>query len=88
MALTHDALMKIMTARPGDYKDYGGTIERWDDASKAYPDCSGGCRYFAVLDGALGSDWGVCCNPKSDRVGLLTFEHQAGGAGCYKQDNS
>jgi hypothetical protein len=24
------------------------------------------------------ADWGVCVNVRSQRVGLLTFEHQAG----------
>jgi hypothetical protein len=43
-------------------------------------DCSCGCRFFAKLDGAIGMDWGICFNPKSHRVGLLTFEHQ----GCDK----
>ena len=32
------------------------------------------------LEGDLRFDWDVCANPKSPRVGLLTFEHQ----GCME----
>jgi hypothetical protein len=45
-------------------------------------DCSCGCKYFHVLSGEAGSDWGVCIYPKSDRAGLLTFEHM--GCRFYK----
>jgi len=42
------------------------------------PICLAGLRlpplYPARRD--LGSDWGICANPKSPRAGLLTFEHQ------------
>ncbi len=39
-------------------------------------DCSCGRRWFAMLRGTVGMDWGVCYNPASHRRGLLTFEHQ------------
>jgi hypothetical protein len=38
-------------------------------------DCSWGCKWFHVLEGTRGADWGVCFNPRSENVGLLTFEH-------------
>jgi hypothetical protein len=34
------------------------------------------CIHFLKLPGKPGLDWGVCANPVSPRVGLLTFEHQ------------
>lgn len=71
---------------PSDYSDYGGKIERWADDDQSYPDCSGGCRYFAPLydyeSEGFDLDFGVCLNPASPRHGLLTFEHQA-GQGCF-----
>ncbi len=39
------------------------------------PDCSSGCIHFHPLEGDVGMDWGVCCQSKSNRAGLLTFEH-------------
>lgn len=45
-------------------------------------DCSCGCRWFHILDGIRGMDWGVCFNPKSPRCGLLTFEHM----GCEQYE--
>ena len=36
-----------------DFEPYGKRHR--DDA-----DCSGGRRHFAILDGVLGADWGVC----------------------------
>jgi hypothetical protein len=33
---------------------------------------------------AMPLDWGVCVNPVSPRVGLLTFEHQ--GCPQFEQD--
>jgi hypothetical protein len=73
---------------PSDYgKPYDGTIERWADDDKDYPDCSCGCRFFAPLFNAESmnkqdGDFGVCLNQKGPRHGLLTFEHQA-GFGCF-----
>jgi len=72
-------LWKIVKILPTDYADYGGSIERWKDPTKGYPDCSSGCRHWWSLD----ADWGVCKNPSSPRAGLLTWEHQA-GEGCYE----
>ena len=71
----HKRLLLIMPKLPGDYDPWGKT-ERWKDPKKAYPDCSSGCRFARWLEGDLGADWCVCTNPKSHRVGLLTFEHQ------------
>ncbi len=69
-----------------DAKDYGpwGDVERWSDPDAAYPDCSADCKHAAWLEGAAGSDWCVCTNPKSHRAGLLTFEHQ----GCQMFDRA
>jgi hypothetical protein len=39
-------------------------------------DCSSGCKWFHTLSGTASLDWGVCGNPQSHRVGLLTFEHK------------
>lgn len=33
-------------------------------------------RWYYILGGQLGQDWGICANPESPRAGLLTFEHQ------------
>ena len=78
----HKALLARVERLPTDYRDYGGSVERWSDPSVAYPDCSSGCRHFAKLEGTLGFDWGVCVNMDGPRFGLLTFEHQA-GFGCF-----
>lgn len=45
------------------------------DPNNDKPDCSCGCIHFHPLEGDVGFDWGVCCNPQSKRTGLLTFEH-------------
>ena len=34
-----------------------------------------GCHWFRTLNGELETDWGVCANARSPRVGLLTLEH-------------
>jgi len=65
---THDELWQITTCMPTDFEPWG---KRERDGS----DCSCGCNFYHVLDGPQGADWGVCTNPKSPRVGLLTFEH-------------
>ena len=72
-------LWKIVKILPTDYSDYGGTVVRWADNNKNYPDCSSGCKHWWPFD----SDWGVCKNINSPRAGLLTWEHQAGVA-CYE----
>lgn len=35
----------------------------------------GGCRFYMPLEGAAGADWGACANPRSDRAGIVVFEH-------------
>lgn len=48
---------------------------RWADRSfKTLPDGTfqcGGCKFFA----ALGGDYGLCWNSKSEHDGRVTFEH-------------
>jgi len=76
----HDAahlrLFELARELPSDFEPYGERVAGgWNSK-----DCSAGCRHYAVLDGVLGQDWGVCMNKQSPRAGLLTFEHQ----GCPK----
>jgi len=71
----HEHMLSIMHKLPGDYVPWG-EVERWEDPARPYPDCSCGCKFACWLDGDLASDWCVCTNPGSHRVGLLTFEHQ------------
>ncbi len=71
---THEQLWKIVRKLPTDFEPYG-QVKR-----ETFCDCSGGCRWFHVLAGRRGQDWGVCANAKSPRAGLLTFEHQ----GCLE----
>lgn len=68
----HELLLGMVRRLPSDFEPYGrrSRDEDWG------PDCSCGCRWFIPLEGDLRFDWGVCCNPKSPRCGLLTFEHQ------------
>lgn len=40
-----------------------------------YDNQCGGCRFYVPLEGPLGADWGGCANRKSDRRGLVVFEH-------------
>lgn len=80
----HKKLFKILKILPTDYTDYGGSVERWKDETKSYPDCSCGCKHFIPLKEELGHDWGVCSKEKSPRSGLLTWEHQA-GFDCYEE---
>ena len=69
--LSHEQLLAVFKQFPSDYKPWG---ERSDDERGA--DCSCGCKWYHVLEGTAGMDWGVCGNPESPRAGLLTFEHQ------------
>ena len=78
----HEDLLSKVTRLPGDYEPFG-TIKRWEDNNKNYPDCSMGCKHFKTLEGELGMDWGVCVNRNSHRFGFLTLEHQA-GMGCFE----
>ena len=77
---THEQLWQIVRKLPTDFGPYG-QVKR-----KTICDCSCGCRWFHVLAGRPGQDWGVCANAKSPRAGLLTFEHQ----GClqFEEDPS
>lgn len=71
---THEHLWQIAIKLATDYEPYGQTKR------EAPADCSCGCRWFHVLAGRRGLDWGVCANAASPRAGLLTFEHQ----GCLQ----
>jgi hypothetical protein len=66
---SHEQLWQIAVRLPTDFEPYG---ERVRDG---VCDCSCGCRWFQPLV-AHPFDWGVCSNPASPRVALLTFEHQ------------
>jgi len=68
----HARLLELAVEMESDFEPYGKRSREGDDCA----DCSCGCRHFAVLDGPLGADWGVCINKNSPRAGLLTFEHQ------------
>ena len=68
----HARFMELAVEIESDFEPYGKRGRDGEDCA----DCSCGCRHFAVLDGALGADWGVCMNRNSPRAGLLTFEHQ------------
>ena len=82
----HARLIALMPRRPEDYEPWGD-VERYADPDLGYPDCSGGCKWASWLENELGGDWCVCTNPKSHRVGLLTYEHQS-GFGCFEQEES
>jgi hypothetical protein len=69
----HWHLHAVCRHLPTDFEPYG--FRGRDDGGN---DCSCGCRFFLPLQ-CQPSDWGVCANPNSPRVGLLTFEHQ----GCH-----
>ena len=43
-----------------------------DDNQK--PACGDDCAKYIPLQGKAGTDWGVCVEPQSPRVGLLTFK--------------
>jgi hypothetical protein len=80
MSSQHERLWSITRKLPQDYEPYGTT-------ERNGPDCSRGCRFARPLQDTpeeqLSMDWLVCTNHKSHRVGLLTFEHQA-GEGCFE----
>jgi hypothetical protein len=65
----HEQLWQIVVTLPTD-------VEPWGQREPGVVgDCSCGCRWFQPLV-AHPFDWGVCTNPASPRVALLTFEHQ------------
>ena len=70
--ITHDHLWSVCERLPEDYEPYGKEKDRRSD-------CGSGCSWWVPLSGAHYGDWGVCVNPQSHRVSLLTFEHQ----GCH-----
>lgn len=82
-----DPKWNIVKRLPTDYTTYGGVIERWKHIDLVYPDCSWGCKWWVPLydekNDSWDCDWGVCTNPKGERSGLLTWEHQA-GFNCYE----
>ena len=65
----HEQLWQIVVKLPTDFEPYG---QRTRDV---VGDCSCSYRWFLPLV-AMPLDWGVCANPASPRVGLLTFEHR------------
>ncbi len=70
--VTHQDLLEIVTKLDSDFEPYGkrSRDEDWG------PDCSCGCWHYANLEGEKWRyDWGVCLNQRSQRFGLLTFEH-------------
>ncbi len=75
----HERLLELVLKLPQDYEPFG-SVERWKEADKPYPDCSSGrgCTWAKWLNKS--EDWCVCTNEKSHRCGLLTFEHQ----GCQE----
>lgn len=80
----HKRLLTLVKRFPQDYEPYGQT-------ERDGFDCSSGCKHARWLKDtptdALSMDWCVCTNPNSHRVGLLTFEHQAGAA-CFELDET
>jgi len=67
----HEIFVKLRKTLPSDFEPWGNA-----DRDQGGADCSCGCKHFIPLEGSIGADWGVCCNPESPRAGLLTFEHQ------------
>jgi hypothetical protein len=66
---SHEQLWQTVVTLPTD-------VEPWGQREPGVVgNCSCGCRWFLPLV-AMPLDWGVCANPASPRVGLLTFEHQ------------
>jgi hypothetical protein len=73
----HEQLWQIAVRLPTDFQPYGQRVR------DGVCDCSCGCRWFLPLV-AFPLDWGVCANPASPRVALLTFEHQ--GCPQFEED--
>jgi hypothetical protein len=66
---SHEQLWQIVIRLPTDFEPYG------QRKREGVCDCSCGCQWFLPIV-AMPLDWGVCANPASPRVGLLTFEHE------------
>ena len=64
-----------LICHPEDYMPWGDK-KRWSEPEKLHNDCSQCCKWAIPLEDLIGADWVVCCNKKSHRAGLLTFEHQ------------
>lgn len=74
----HEHLLTIVRKPPTDF-------EPWDARGRGMGvDCSCGCQWMHPLSGTLETDWGVCTNPRSPCVGLLTFEHM--GCEMFEDD--
>ena len=52
---SHEALWAVAKTLPTDFEPYG---KRDRSGSVPFADCSWGCRWFHVLAGARGQDWG------------------------------
>ena len=66
---------EVIELGPRDWDPYG-FLDREQPEDTFGLDCSVGCAFYRPLSGDLASDWGVCSNPASHRVGRMTFEHQ------------
>lgn len=77
--VSHRHLWAVVTIRPSDFEPYGFR-KREGEA-----DCSCGCKWFLPLGDRYRYDWGICANPISPRVGLLTYEHM--GCPFFEMDD-
>ncbi len=68
----HEQLFDIAKRMPTDFEPWGQRSLLSDAPTQ--PDCSAHCRFFSLLEGGAGLDWGVCVNPLSLRAGLLTYQ--------------
>ena len=59
---TPEALWVVAKKLPTDFEP---NVKRKRSADVIQGDCSCNCRWFHVLAGWRGRDWGVCANPKS-----------------------
>lgn len=84
-----DLLWIVCKLLPQDYQPWGN-VDRDPLDGEFMDDCSAGCVFYKSLfderHNRDDADWGVCCNPKSHRAGLLTWEHQ--GCGHFVCDES
>lgn len=69
MEATHNQLKSVCMG----FKEYLQGTKK--DFKVGLSDCSCGCKYFHILIGNRGMDWGICWNKKAPRAGKLTFEH-------------
>lgn len=79
-------MAEVLELDPRDWDGYG-LLDRWEGSYHGNSgDCSCACVQYRPLAGDLGTDWGVCTNPASHRVGKLTFEHQ--GCPAFEASNA